>query len=61
MALTRKEHQVNEVSPGESMRLRDLTFPDSAPVVVRERSSSQQVVPFDAIAGRVLPIDDHFV
>lgn len=53
-------YEVTEVSPGESMRLRDLTFPDSAAVVVREKSGSEQMVPFDVIAGRVLPIDDHF-
>jgi hypothetical protein len=35
-------YEVTEVSPGESMRLRDLTFPDSAPVVVRERSGSNR-------------------
>jgi hypothetical protein len=53
-------YEVTEVSPGESMRLRDLTFADSAPVVVREKSGSEQMVPCDVIAGRVLPIADHF-
>ena len=53
-------YEVDEVTPGESMRLQDLLLPDRAPVLVQERTGSQQAVRFDLIAGRILPVADHF-
>ena len=53
-------YEVIEVAPGEWMRLKDVLFPEKAPVLVQERVGSQQAVKFDLIAARILPIEDHF-
>src|SRR5213080_3437003 len=52
--------EVIEVVPGESMRLKDILFPEHAPVLVQEKAGSRQAVKFDLIAARVLPVDGHF-
>jgi len=53
-------YEVLEVWPRESMRLKDLAFPQDPPVLVREKSGSQQAAPFDVIAARVIPVEEHF-
>jgi uncharacterized protein (DUF2384 family) len=53
-------YEVIDVVPGESMRLKDILFPEHEPVLVQEKAGSQQAVKFDVIAARVLPIDGHF-
>ena len=53
-------YEVAEVTPGESMRLQDLLLPGRAPVLVQERTGSQQAVRFDLIAGRIIPVASHF-
>ncbi|HYQ92313.1 MAG TPA: SEC-C metal-binding domain-containing protein [Candidatus Competibacteraceae bacterium] len=53
-------YEVIEVAPGVSMRLKDVLFPEQAPVLVRERAGSQQAVKFDLMAARIIPIDGHF-
>lgn len=45
-------YEVIEVVPGESLRLKDLLFPEQAPVLVREKSGSRDVVQFDLMAAR---------
>ena len=52
-------YEVIEVVPGESIRLKDVLFPEQAPVLVRERAGSQQMVKFDLIAVRLIPVEDH--
>jgi hypothetical protein len=52
-------YEVIDVVPGESLRLRDLLFPEQAPVLVREKSGSREVVKFDLMAARLLPVGDH--
>lgn len=52
-------YEVIEVVPGEWIRLKDVLFPDQAPVLVRERTGSQQAVKFDLIAARLIPVEDH--
>jgi SEC-C motif/Protein of unknown function (DUF2384) len=53
-------YEVIDVEPGESMRLRDILFPEQAPVLVQEKAGSQQAVKFDLLAARVLYVDGHF-
>jgi hypothetical protein len=53
-------YEVIEVTPGESLRLRDAVFPERAPVLVREKTGSRQIVLFDLIGARIVPIEDHF-
>lgn len=53
-------YEVIEVVPGVSLRLKDVVFTEKVPVLVRERAGSQQVVKFDLIAARILPLADHF-
>jgi hypothetical protein len=53
-------YEVIDVESGESMRLRDILFPEQAPVLVQEKSGSRQVVKFDLLAARVLYVDGHF-
>lgn len=53
-------YEVIDVVPGESMRLKDILFPEQAPVLVQEKAGSRQAVKFDVIAARVLPVDTHF-
>jgi SEC-C motif-containing protein len=53
-------YEVIDVVPGESMQLRDIIFPENAPVLVQEKAGSRQAVKFDLIAARVLPVDGHF-
>jgi hypothetical protein len=53
-------YEVIDVMPGESMRLKDILFPEHAPVLVQEKAGSRQAVKFDLIAARVLPVDGHF-
>ena len=54
-------YEVSEVAPGESLCLRDVLFPERAPVLVREKSGSRQVVKFDLLAARIVPVEDHFL
>jgi uncharacterized protein (DUF2384 family) len=53
-------YEVIDVVPGESIRLKDILFPEHAPVLVQEKAGSRQAVKFDLIAARVLPVEDHF-
>jgi hypothetical protein len=53
-------YEVIEVVPGECIRLQDVLFPEKEPVLVRERTGSQQAVKFDLIATRIIPIEGHF-
>ena len=53
-------YEVIEVVPGEFMRLKDVLFPEQAPVLVRERAGSQQAVKFDLMVARIIPIEGHF-
>jgi SEC-C motif/Protein of unknown function (DUF2384) len=53
-------YEVINVVPGESMLLKDIIFPENAPVLVQEKAGSRQAVKFDLIAARVLPVDGHF-
>ncbi len=52
--------EVIDVTPGESMLLKDAILAERAPVRVQERAGSRQVLPFDLIGARVLPVADHF-
>ncbi len=53
-------YEVAEVVPGKSVRLQDLLLPERNPVLVQEKAGSQQMVKFDLVAARILPVDDHF-
>ena len=53
-------YEVVDVVAGESMVLKDVLAPERSPVSVREKSGSRQVVQYDLIAGRILPVGDHF-
>jgi hypothetical protein len=53
-------YEVVAVIPGESMTLRDVMLPESPPVVIREKSGSQQANLYDLMAARILPVENHF-
>ncbi len=53
-------YEIIEVMHGKSMTLRDVLLPERPPVVVLEKSGSQQVNRYDIIAVRVLPVENHF-
>ncbi len=52
-------YEVVDVVPGESLILRDILFPQQAPVLVRERSGSRDVARLDLMAARILSVIDH--
>ena len=52
-------YEVVDLVPGESLLLRDILFPQQAPVLVREKSGSRDAAKLDLIAARILPVDDH--
>jgi hypothetical protein len=51
-------YSVLGVVPGESIRLKDILFPEHAPIIVQEKAGSRQAVKFDLIAARVLPVKE---
>ena len=53
-------YEITEVIPGESMTLRDVLLPERTPIVIREKSGSRQVTPYDLMAARILPVKNHF-
>lgn len=53
-------YEVIDVVPGESLRLKDVLFPEPAPVLVKEKSGSRDAVKFDLMAARILPVNGHF-
>ena len=53
-------YEVIDVVPGECMSLKDVMLPERPPVLVREKAGSQQAIPFDLIAARILPVEGHF-
>jgi hypothetical protein len=54
-------YEVVEATPGRSMSLKDVLLPERLPVLVREKTGSEEVVKFDLIATRIVPVEDHFV
>ena len=54
-------YEVAEMTPGRSMSLKDVLLPERLPVLVREKAGSKEVVQFDLIATRIVPVEDHFV
>jgi len=59
-AMPLRLYEIVEVRRGECMTLRDVMLPERPPVLVRERSGTQQASPYDLLAARVLPVDGHF-
>ena len=53
-------YEIVEVLPGTSMTLRDILLPQRQPVLVQEKSGSQQANRYDLIAARIVPVDAHF-
>jgi len=53
-------YEVVAVIPGESITLRDVMLSESPPVVIREKSGSRQANPYDLMAARILPVENHF-
>ncbi len=53
-------YEVVAVISGESITLRDVMLPESPPVVIREKSGSRQANPYDLMAARILPVENHF-
>jgi hypothetical protein len=48
------------VVPGKCLTLRDVMLPERPPVLVQEKSGSQQANQYDLIAARIVPVDAHF-
>ncbi len=59
-AMPLRLYEILEVQPGEGMTLKDILLPERPPVLVREKAGSQQANPYDLIAARILPVEDHF-
>jgi hypothetical protein len=59
-ALPLRLYEIVEVVPGKCMTLRDVMLPERPPVLVQEKSGSQQANRYDLIAARIVPIDAHF-
>jgi hypothetical protein len=59
-AMPLRLYEIVEVKQGECMTLKDILLPERPPVLVREKSGSQQASPYDLIAARILPVADHF-
>jgi len=53
-------YEIIEVMHGKSITLRDVLLPERPPVVILEKSGSQQVSRYDLMAARVLPVENHF-
>lgn len=53
-------YEIVDVIPGEGMTLRDVMLPERPPVLIREKSGSGQANPYDLIAARILPVENHF-
>jgi hypothetical protein len=53
-------YEIVEVTPGQSMTLRDVILPERQSVLVLEKSGSAQATPFDLIAARIMPVKAHF-
>lgn len=53
-------HEVTDVKPGTSMKLRDL-LTGAEPVTVREKSATRSLKQWDRIAVRIVPVRDHHV
>lgn len=53
-------YEVVDLVPGESMCLRDLLFPELAPIWVQERSGSAEASLYDVTAARIMRVDDHY-
>jgi hypothetical protein len=59
-ALPLRLYEIVEVIPGTCLSLRDIMLPERPPVLVQEKSGSQQANRYDLIAARVVPVDAHF-
>jgi hypothetical protein len=53
-------YEVSEITPGQSLRARDLVR-GGEPVLVRERSATQSLKPWDRIGARIVPQGDQRV
>src|SRR4051794_218090 len=53
-------YEVSHITPGQSLRARDL-IRGGEPVLVRERSATQSLRPWDRIAARIVPNGDRLV
>ena len=53
-------YDITDVVPGEQMTLCDVLSPDAPPVVVRERSGTQSLIPGLRIGCRLMRVDTHF-
>ena len=53
-------YEIITVIPGESMTVRDVLQPERPPVVILEKSGSRQANPYDLMAARILPVENHF-
>ena len=60
IAMPLRLYEIVEVMPGESMTLQDVLLPGRPPVLIREKSGSRQANPFDLMAARILPVENHF-
>jgi hypothetical protein len=52
-------YEILEVAPGEGALLKDALAPEQPPIRVREKSGSRNMAPYDLIAVRVIPCDQH--
>lgn len=59
-ALPLRLYEIVAVVPGKCLTLRDVMLPERPPVLVQEKSGSQQANRYDLIAARIVPFDAHF-
>ena len=59
-ALPLRLYEIVDALPGTSMMLRDVILPERPPILVQEKTGSQQAKRYDLIAARIVPVDTHF-
>jgi hypothetical protein len=52
-------YEIVGLIPGQSLTLKDMILPECPPVLVREKTGSEQADLNDLIAARIIPVEDH--
>ena len=59
-AMPLRLYEIVDVITGECMRLRDVMLPERSPILIQEKSGSEQANLYDLIAARIMPVENHF-
>ncbi len=58
-AIPLRLYEIVDVIPGECMTLSDVMLPERPPVLIQEKSGSEQANLYDLIAARIMPVENH--